>query len=214
MQESAKCKICRRNGRKLFLKGEKCFTAKCPMIKKDYPPGIISKKRRKSTSEYGKELKEKQKLRNWYGLSEKQFKSYVEEVLERMHKGSLKDENPAETLIKILESRLDNTIFRMGFTLNRRQARQLVVHGHFLLNQKPVHSPSISLREGDKISLRPTSFKNKFFTKVPSYLKQYQVPEWIKLDKVKMEGEIIGTTNLEQTAPPAEISSIFEFYSR
>ncbi len=214
MQESAKCKICRRNGRKLFLKGEKCFTAKCPMIKKDYPPGLISKKRRRSISEYGKELKEKQKLRNWYGLSERQFKNYVKEVLERMHKGSLKDENPAESLIKLLESRLDNVIFRMGFSLNRRQARQLVVHGHFFLNNKLVRSPSISLRQGDKLSLRPQSAKNKLFSKLPAYLKNYQVPEWIKMDKVKMEGQIVGPTNLEQTAPPAEISSIFEFYSR
>ncbi len=211
--EDAKCKICRRTGRKLFLKGEKCFSSKCPMIKKPYPPGSTKKRRSRALSEYGKELKEKQKLRAWYGLRERQFSNYVKVVLEKAHRAK-KEENPAELLVKELESRLDNTVFRLGITSNRAQARQLVSHGHFLVNGKPVDIPSFSLKKGDKISIRPNSFKKPVFAKLSVNLKKYQVPSWLKLDKEKIEGEFIGVPNFEEVAPPAEISSIFEFYSR
>jgi len=183
------------------------------MIKKAYPPGNTGKRRGRALSEYGKELKEKQKLKGWYGLRERQFSKYVKEVLEKAHraKGAA---NPAELLVKELESRLDNTVFRLGLAPNRAQARQLVSHGHFLVNGKPVDIPSFSLRKGDKISIRPNSLKKPVFEKLPANLKKYQTPSWLKLDKEKMEGEFIGVPNLEEVAPPAEISSIFEFYSR
>jgi small subunit ribosomal protein S4 len=212
--KDAKCKICRRAGRKLFLKGEKCFSPKCPMIKKAYPPGAIKKRRGRPLSEYGKELREKQKLRKWYGLAEKQFSKYVKEVLDRIHSASSLTENPAETLIRRLETRLDNVVFRLGFAVNRAQARQMVSHRHFLVNGKPVNIPSFNLKKGDKISVRASSQKKEAFQKLSASLKKYQAPSWLDLDKGKAEGAVIALPTLEEVAPPAEISSIFEFYSR
>jgi small subunit ribosomal protein S4 len=211
---NAKCKICRRSGQKLFLKGEKCNSTKCPMIKKAYPPGSAGKRRRRNFSEYSKELREKQRLRNFYNLGEKQFRQYVNKVLERMHNKAIKEENPAEALIRILERRFDNVVYRLGFADSRVQARQLVNHGHFFLNNKPTRRPSAILKKGDKISIRQSSQKSPFFTQIAPKLKKYQVPSWLILDKDKVEGEIKGLPTLEESAPPAEISSIFEFYSR
>jgi len=212
--KDAKCKICRRAGRKLFLKGEKCFSAKCPMIKKAYPPGLIKKKRGRPLSEYGKELREKQKLRNWYGLREAQFSKYAKDVLERTRRASSADQNPAELLIRKLETRLDNVIFRLGFSINRAQARQMVSHGEFLVNSKKVDIPSFQVKKGDKISFCPKFQKKEIFKRLDVSLKKYETPKWLKLDKAKVEGEVIGLPTLEEASPPAEISSIFEFYSR
>jgi len=214
MTKDAKCKICRRAGRKLFLKGEKCFSPKCPMIKKAYPPGSIKKRRTRPLSEYGKELREKQKLREWYGLGERQFSRYVKEVLEKVHQASSAAENPAEILVRKLENRLDNVVFRLGMAANRTQARQMICHGHFLVNGKPVDIPSFILKKGDKVSIRPNSQKKTIFQNLKQTLKKQQAPSWLKLDKTKIEGEIVGLPTLEETSPPAEISSIFEFYSR
>jgi small subunit ribosomal protein S4 len=214
MEKKPKCKICRRAGKKLFLKGEKCNTQKCPMITKPYPPGIKGKRRMRGLSEYGKQLKEKQKLKNWYNLGERQFKKYVMEVLEKAHKGSAKVGDAAEALIRKLESRLDNIVYRLGFASSRTQARQLVSHAHFLVNGKPVNIPSMELKKGDKISVRPSSIKKPAFQNLSSLLKKYQPPAWLKLDSEKLEGEVIGVPSLEIAAPPAEIPAIFEFYSK
>lgn len=205
-----KCKICRRLGVKLFLKGERCLSQKCPIITKPYPPGEKGKRRTRQSSEYGKELSEKQKLKNWYNLRERQFRKYIKEVLEK--RGKVKD--AGALLIKKLESRLDNVVFRMGFTPSRAQARQIVNHGHFLVNEKKVNIPSYQVKKGDKISLRASSRSKAIFQNLPTTLKKYQAPSWIKINIEKLEGEIVGEPNLEEAAPPAEISTIFEFYSR
>ena len=205
-----KCKICRRTGVKLFLKGEKCFSVKCPIIKKPYPPGQKGKRRVSPLSEYGKELKEKQKIRNWYNLSETQFKKYVREILKKRKT----TENPAQLLIEKLEKRFDNVIFRLGFASSHPQARQLVSHGHFLINNKPVNVPSHQMKIGDKISVRPNSLKKTVFQNIIQVIKKHEVPSWLKINKEKLECEIIGKSTLEEVAPPAEISAIFEFYSR
>ena len=205
-----KCKICRRLGVKLFLKGERCLSQKCPIITKPYPPGEKGKKRTRQRSEYGKELSEKQKLKNWYNLRERQFRKYVKEVLEK--RGKVED--AGALLVKKLESRLDNVVFRMGFTPSRAQARQIVNHGHFLVNEKKVNIPSYQVKKGDKISLRVNSRSKAIFQDLPTTLKKYQPPSWIKINVEKLEGEIVGEPNLEEAAPPAEISTIFEFYSR
>jgi len=205
-----KCKICRRTGVKLFLKGEKCFSVKCSMIKKPYPPGQKGKRRVSPLSEYGKELKEKQKIRNWYNLSETQFKKYVREILKKRKT----TENPAQLLIEKLEKRFDNVIFRLGFASSHPQARQLVSHGHFLINNKPVNVPSHQMKIGDKISVRPNSLKKTVFQNIIQVIKKHEVPSWLKINKEKLECEIIGKSTLEEVAPPAEISAIFEFYSR
>jgi len=203
-----KCKICRRLGTKLFLKGEKCLSQKCPMIKKAYPPGFQGKRRGRSASGFSRQLKEKQKLKNFYNLSEHQFKKYVRQVLEK--RGKVED---AQTfLIQELENRLDNVIFRLGFAESRAQARQLVSHNHFQVNGKNVNIPSYQIKKGDKITIRNP--KKQIFSKLISRFKEQETAVWLKLDSKKLEGQVIDKPNLEQAAPPAEISTIFEYYSR
>jgi len=205
-----KCKICRRLGTKLFLKSGKCSSAKCPLLRKPYPPGIKKNKRNKGLSEYGKELREKQRLKKWYNLREGQFSKYVKQIL---NKGGRVADTSA-LLIERLESRLDNAVYRLGFALSRSQARQFVSYGHFLVNGKPVDVPSYSLKKGDKITLKPNSQKKKVFADMLPVLKKYSAPSWLKLTAEKFEGEVVGKPNLIEAAPPAEVSSIFEFYSR
>ena len=207
---NAKCKICRRLGVKLFLKGEKCLSPKCPMVKKAYPPGQKGKRRVKSLSEYGKELREKQKLKNWYNLKERQFRKYVKEALEKRRKM----EDAGTVLIKTLESRLDNVVFRLGFASSRRLAKQLISHRHFLVNDKVINIPSYLVKKGDKIKIRPTSCKKTVFQNLSTLLKKYETPAWLELNIEKLEGKITGKPSLEEVAPPVEISSIFEYYSR
>jgi len=204
-----KCKICRRLGVKLFLKGERCFSPKCAMVKKPYPPGL-KKKRGSSLSEYGKELREKQKLKNWYNLRERQFKKYVKEVLEKR----ANVEDASALLIKKLESRLDNVVFRLGFALSRSLARQMVNHGHFLVNGKKVDIPSYMVKKGDKIKVNPKSQQKNLFKEILPRLKKHNPPLWLKLYPEKMEAEVVGEPSIEEASPPAEISSIFEFYSK
>ena len=179
------------------------------MIKRPYPPRKKGKRRRSSISEYGRELREKQQLKLWYNLRETQLRKYVKEVLEK--KGKVET---ADLLIKKLESRLDNLIFRLGLASSRPQARQLVSHGYFLINGKKVKSPSYQAKKGDKITISPPKKEKKFLQNLTSSLKKYQPPPWLKLDKGKLEGEVVGEPTLEEAKPPAELSSIFEFYSR
>jgi len=209
--KDSKCKICRRVGVKLFLKGEKCLSSKCPMVKKPYSPGQKSKrKRRRTLSEYGKELREKQKLKNWYNLTEQQFKKYVKGILSA--RGKVGD---AEALLIItLESRLDNVVLRLGFASSRALARQLISHCHFLVNGKPINIPSYLVKKGDKIALKPKSYNKPIFKNLPTLLKKHKTLSWLKLNPEKLEGEVIEAPSIEEVSPPAEISSIFEFYSR
>ncbi len=210
MSSNNVCKICRRLGQKLFLKGEKCFSPKCPMIKKAYPPGARKKRRKSSGSEYGWELAEKQRLRHYYNLSETQFRNYVKNIL----KGREKVEDAGLLLIRKLEKRLDNVVYKLGFAKSRKEARQLVSHGYFLVNSKPVNIPSFELKKGDKISIRETKKKKTLIKNLSVTLKNYQPPTWLKLDKNKLEGELIGEPTKQDVGVPVDISAIFEFYSR
>lgn len=207
--ENNKCKICRRQGQKLFLKGEKCFSQKCPITRRPYPPGPKSKKRKRGISEYGKELREKQKLRFWYGLSERQFGKYVREVLSKRGK-----EDTELSLIKKLEGRMDNIIFRLGLASSRVQARQMVTHGHLKLNGKKVSYPSYQTKKGDVITVNPNSLKKNAFQNLKIRIKNYNVPAWLEINKDNFEGKIIAEPTLEEVAPPAEISAILEYYSK
>jgi len=208
---NSKCKICRRLGVKLFLKGEKCLSPKCSMIRKPYPPGQkIKRKKFGGLSEYGKELKEKQKLKNWYNLEERQFRKYVKKALGARGKV----ENADALLIKTLESRLDNVLFRLGFAVSRLLARQIVSHRHFLVNGRSINVPSYLVKKGDKINIKPSSSKKNIFQNLPSVLKKHKPPSWLELNAEKLEGKVVGEPNLEEAAPPVEISSIFEYYSR
>lgn len=207
---NSKCKICRRLGVKLFLKGERCLSPKCPMVKRAYPPGQKGKRRKGILSEYGKQLGEKQKLKSWYNLGERQFKKYIKEILE---KGGRVEDASAE-IIKILELRLDNVVFRLGFAVSRARARQLVSHSYFLVNGKSINIPSYQLKKGDVISLKPSKVKKAIFQNLKNLLKKYKTPSWLELNLEKLEGKVIGEPKLEEVTPPVEISAIFEYYSR
>ena len=207
---NSKCKICRRLGTKLFLKGEKCLSSKCAMIKRAYPPGQKKKRRPPSPSEYGKALKEKQKLKNWYNLGERQFKNYVKKILEKRGRAG----NATSSLIKILENRLDNIVFRLGFADSRPRAQQLVSHGHFSVNGRPIKVPSYSAKKGDVILIKEQKAKKIVFQNLKNTLKKHKVPDWLELDIEKLKGMVKGEPDSEEAAPPVEISAIFEYYSR
>ena len=205
------CKICRRAGQKLFLKGERCSSPKCAIIKRPYPPGLAKKRRRRgSFSEYAKELKEKQKLKKYYGLSEKQFANHVKGILHK--RGQVED--ATLLLVDKLERRLDNVVFRLGLAKSRREGRQLVSHSHFLVNGKPNNIPSYSLKKDDLISLKETKKKKMIFSLLSTTLKNYNPPSWLKLDKSKIEGKVVGDPIIEDVSATVDIPSIFEFYSR
>jgi len=195
------------------------------MVKRPYPPGQKGKRRKGPPSEFGKESREKQKLKILYNLGEKQFKNYVKKVLER--KGKVGD--LSAFLIKILELRLDNIIFRLGFAYSRAEARQLVSHNFFLVNGKPVNLPSYQLKKGDVITVKPQKTKKVIFQNLKNLLKKYKTPSWLELDTQalakrgderssssieKLQGKVIDDPKLEEVAPPVEIPVIFEYYSR
>jgi small subunit ribosomal protein S4 len=210
MRKSVECKKCRRVGTKLFLKGEKCESQKCPMIKKPYPPGQKPKRRKGHVSQYGKELVEKQKLRYWYDLQEKQFARYVTSVINKQNK----TEPAGDQLLRKLEGRLDNMVYRSGLASSRSQAKQMINHGFFHINEKPVDRPSYRVKVGDVIAVRPGKKKKLIFEEFSTKMKNFTPPSWISLDIEKMEAKIIGEAMIEEVTPPVEISSIFEFYSR
>ena len=204
------CKTCRRLGQKLFLKGDRCFSPKCAMVKRPFAPGPQKKRKGGSPSEYKKSLEEKQTLKKWYGLSERQFKRYVNETLAKM--GKVKD--VSAELIGKLERRLDNVIFRLGFAKSRVQARQLVSHGYFMINGKPVNIPSYQVKKDDVIALKETKKAKGIFKELANELKRKEIPAWLVLNKEKLEAKTVGEPNLDEVKPPAEISLIFEYYSR
>lgn len=183
------------------------------MLRRPYPPGK-RKKRRTSLSEYGRELKEKQKLRNWYNLKEVQFKNYVKEILKKRGQSVSSKEDAPTLLIRKLEMRLDNIVFRIGFANSRPQSRQLISHGHFLVNGKRVNIPSFQVKKGDKISVTENSRKKNTFKDISTLLNKKQLPSWLSIDAKKLEGEVKSLPTLVEVAPPVEISMIFEFYSR
>jgi len=206
----ARCKICRRLGVKLFLKGSRCYGQKCEIVKRNYPPGLRLKKRGKKISEYGKELAEKQKLKNWYNVSEKQFKKYVTDILKMKEK----KEDAGDLLIRKLEGRLDNIVFRFGFAQSRFEARQMVSHGYFLVNKRNVNIPSFKVKKGDEIEIKEKSKKTKKLQDIKVTLKNNSQPSWLSLNKDEMKGQVLSIPSEEEANVPVETSVIFEFYSK
>jgi len=204
------CRTCRRAGEKLFLKGEKCFSPSCTFNKKPYAPGQsgASGKRRRAASEYGKQLQEKQKVRNTYGLRERQFGNYVKEAMKQ------KDVNPADTLYELLEQRLDNVVYRLGLASSRALARQMVSHGHITVNGRRSTIPSYHVKKGDKLSVREGSRAKKLFTEIGSRLQKYQFPEWVTFSPNALEGEVSGKPSAEKAEIGFDLSSVIEYYSR
>ncbi len=202
-----KCKKCRREGEKLFLKGEKCLSPKCPIIKRNYPPGLHGSKRRIRHSPYGLQLREKQKARISYRILETQFKNYFLKAQKR--KG-----NTGEFFIQLLEMRLDNTIYRMGFAKSRDQARQFISHGLVLINSKRVTLPSFQVKIGDKINVTDKGAKLTILKEISKSTHKTGASDWIKVDAKKLEGEIVSLPKTEDLKLTLNLPLIIEYYSR
>jgi small subunit ribosomal protein S4 len=209
-KKEPKCKKCRRLGVKLFLKGEKCFSYKCPLTRKPYPPGERPKKVVPKVTEYKRLLNEKQKLKLFYGLRDHQLKKYVKEVLEQAKK--YKDLDQA--LVEKLELRLDNIIFRAGFATSRAQARQLVSHKFFLVNKKNVNIPSYQLKVGDEIEIKPQKLGKKIFQHLKERLKTLQFPSYLVIDSENLKVKVVEKPKVEDLQIPVDLHAVFEFYAK
>jgi small subunit ribosomal protein S4 len=205
------CKICRREGEKLFLKGQRCFSPKCPFERdRGYPPGEhgrMSRFRRRRTSDYLRQLREKQKARRIYGVLERQFRRYFREAERRT---GLTGEN----LLILLESRLDNVVYRLGFADSRAQARQLVQHGHFVVNGRRTNIPSYIVRPQDTIAVREASRKRTYFKERAQKLDEGTVLDWLSLDAGTMTARVLNSPAREDIAVRLEEQLIVEYYSR
>lgn len=202
----ADCKLCRREGLKLFLKGDRCFGPKCALEKRNYPPGEHGQRRIKPT-DYSMQLREKQKMKRIYGVMEGQFRKYFS-MAERQ-KGIT-----GENLLRILEQRLDNVVHRLGFAVSRSQARQLVRHGHFQVNGRPVNIPSYLLKAGDRIEVRQ---KSRELLPVKASLeaaKKRALPPWLELDMANLTGVVKGLPTRDEIAIPVQEQLIVSLYSK
>ena len=201
------CKVCRREGEKLFLKGERCLSSKCAIERKNYPPGQHGQSRRVKISEYGIQLREKQKIRKNYGLLENQFRIvYGKAVRMRGVTGA--------NMLQLLERRLDNAVYRLGFAPSRRAARQLVSHRHFLVNDRIVDIPSYTLREGDLIQVRKQSRKLAVIHDSIRRVREGRLVPYFSLDKAKLEGVLINTPEREEIPASFREQLMVELYSR
>ena len=202
----AVCRICRREGMKLFLKGAKCYTKKCPFERRPNPPGQHGVRRRKM-SEFGVQLREKQKVRKSYSVLERQFRNYFDKADQR--KGVT-----GENLLRMLEMRLDNVVFRMGFASSRAQARQLVSHGHFAVNGRPTNVPSYATKVGDRIEVRESRRGREGFKVAAETMKAAQIPEWVSIDPAKLSGTVLAEPAREQMPLEFNEQLVVEYYSR
>jgi small subunit ribosomal protein S4 len=203
---AAKCRLCRREKTKLFLKGERCYTGKCAFDRRQYPPGHHGQGRSKFSA-YGEQLREKQKVKRTYGVLEKQFRNYFKKAAQK--KGVT-----GENLIRMLESRLDNMVYRLGFASSRTEARQLVKHGHFLVNDRKVDIPSFLLKPGDVVHLRGESRKIEKIKESLGIGKQRGIPKWLELDYDKFEGKIVALPQRDEITMPMREQLIVELYSK
>jgi small subunit ribosomal protein S4 len=204
--KDAACRLCRREGTKLFLKGDRCFSPKCGVERRGYPPGQHGQGRARF-SDYGVQLREKQKVRRMYGLLEKQF-------ARTMQRATRMKGRSGENLLILLERRLDNVAFRMGFATSRAEARQLVRHGHFLVNGRRASIPSTLLRKGDVVTLRERSRKVDRITSALEALEGRSIPQWIEIDKENFSGVVKSLPVREDITMPIQEQLIVELYSR
>ena len=200
------CRICRREGQKLFLKGSRCYTDKCSVTRRNYAPGDHGQKSKK-LSEYGTQLREKQKTKSFYGVGEKQFRKYFE--MAENKKGIT-----GENLLQILESRIDNVVYRLGFGSSRAQARQLVNHGHFEVNGKKVDIASYLVKEGDVVAVREIKQDNKTIKENVEANSARPVPAWLEKNAEKLQGKVIRLATREDIDLPVEEHLIVELYSK
>ena len=200
-----KCRLCRREGTKLMLKGERCATEKCAVDRRPFPPGMRTSKRRRTATEYNNQLREKQKIRRIYGVLEKQFSLYFKAASKG---GGVTGEN----LLQLLEMRLDNIVYRLGFAPSRSSARQLVLHNHFTVNGKKVNIPSYRLKSGDTVQVRQKSANLELIHASLKAMKE--LPDWLTVDKVKLSGQVVRIP--ERASIPVNVQEqlVVELYSR
>ncbi len=202
----SQCRICRRETEKLFLKGDRCFTEKCAVERRQYPPGQHGQRRGK-LSDYGVQLREKQKVRKTYGVLERPFRRYFE-------KAERKKGVTGEVLLQLLETRLDNVVYRMGFAPNRNSARQLVSHGHILVNGKKVNIPSCILHAGDQVEVKEASRNLDIIKDSLAKAEQRGIPAWVETDFQGFKGKVAQLPAREDIQIPAQEQLIVELYSK
>ena len=201
------CRLCRREGMKLFLKGERCFTEKCAIEKRNFAPGQHGKSRRARIQGYGLQLREKQKVKRIYGLLEKQFRNYFERA--ERQRGIT-----GETLLQFLERRLDNTVYRLGFASSRAQARLLVRHGHVRVGDRRVNIPSYVVRAGEVLSVSPKYAKNVLFQQSLEAAKSRGTPSWLELGADQTSGRVVSLPRREDIGLPVQEQLVVELYSK
>lgn len=204
------CKLCRREGEKLFLKGDRCFTPKCSFERRGYPPGQHGKGaqfRRRRESDYSRQLRAKQKARRIYGILERQFRRYYEVSLGRRGLTGL-------NLLQILESRLDNVVYRLGYANSRSEARLLVTHGHFSVNGRRTDVPSMLMSAGDEVSVRDGSRKRTYFKNLSSVAESKNVPAWLSRDTNNLSGNVVRLPERAEIDGNLNEQLIVEYYSR
>ena len=200
------CRLCRREGAKLFLKGTRCYTKKCSFERRPTPPGQHGVRRRKM-GEFGIQLREKQKVRRVYGVLERQFRNYFREA-------ETQSGVTGEALLQSLETRLDNVVFRLGFAASRAQARQLVAHGHFAVNGTATNVPSYSLKPGDRVEVRENRRGREVFKVIKETLRSHQAPEWLSLDAAQLAGSVSTLPRRDQMPLDLSEQLVVEYYSR
>ncbi|HEY71359.1 MAG TPA: 30S ribosomal protein S4 [Anaerolineae bacterium] len=204
------CKLCRREGEKLFLKGQRCFSPKCAFEKRSYPPGEHGRTaqfRRRRVSDYQRQLRGKQKVRRVYGVAERQFRRYYRMAVKRRGK-------TGENLLQMLETRLDNVVYRMGFSESRAHARTLVVHGHFNVNGRRTNIPSMLIRPGDEIVVREGSRTRTYFKELGDLAESRSIPRWIERDAKKLRGKVLLMPERQDIDASLNEQLIIEYYSR
>ncbi len=203
------CRLCRREGMKLYLKGDRCYSPKCAVEKRNYAPGMHGKKGsfRHKESDFAMQLREKQKARRIYGVQERQFRRYFRSALRVKGQTGV-------TLLVLLERRLDNVVYRMGLADSRPQARQLVRHGHFMVNGHNHNVPSYLVEIGDVIEVRPTSRSNGYFKALADRMGQRTMPEWLQFDEARMSGRVLNQPDRQSVDLPMNEQLIVEYYSR
>jgi small subunit ribosomal protein S4 len=204
---SAKCKLCRREGEKLFLRGERCLSPKCAIVKRNFIPGVHGPTSRSKLTGYGVQLREKQKAKKIYGLLERQFSNLVS-------KATKKRGDSGANLLILLETRLDNVIYRSGFAKSRAEARQKVNHGHFAVNGRKLDIPSYAARVGDQIGLREKFSKSKLYEDLADGLAKAELPGWLYLDQKTSQVKIVSLPNVAEMKQSFDPRVIIEFYSR
>lgn len=200
------CRLCRREGEKLYLKGDRCYSDKCAIVRRAYAPGQHGQNRPK-TSEYGVQLREKQKVRRLYGVLERQFRNYFEAA-------EKKSGITGENFLKILESRLDNVVYRLGYATSRNEARQLILHGHITVNGRRVNIPSYLISVGDTIDVQEKSKNTARMKEIKELNETYKAPSWLDVNILDLSGKVIAEPKREEIDIPIQEHLIVEFYSR